>query len=398
MFNILVLICATMLMLFDLFHFMHRFHTWTSAVDLFEKHFRLKRMGFFYSVLLLMFFMGYLTITVLFVWNGQIQSKEVGIVSQILFWGSVFVAISNHNLFLLFETSEHEKKSQISNLTMSLDGYIDSIPGGVHHCVADPELRVSYVSDGFTDITGYTMQDMDELFGGKYIGICYDEEDRGAFSSVIKRIMEDESHATLIYKIRHKGGRPIWVSENLRVVRDSSGIVHIFAVITDITMEKKQADVDGLTGLYNKTSFCMLAKKYLEAHPNQRVGLLMIDLNSFKSINDRFGHPKGDEALRKTADFLKESLNERNCIIGRAGGDEFMVLVKDATSESDLNALKEELTMKFRIDLPDGEQTTQISGCIGGVYDCCEEGFEELYHRADQAMYVEKAGYHAKNG
>ena len=66
MFNILVLICAAMLMLFDLFHFMHRFHTWTSAVDLFEKHFRLKRMGFFYSVLLLMFFMGYLTITVHF--------------------------------------------------------------------------------------------------------------------------------------------------------------------------------------------------------------------------------------------------------------------------------------------------------------------------------------------
>ena len=397
MFNILVLVCAAVLMFVDLYIFMHRFHKWTSAGELFEKYRRLKRMGFFYSCLLLLFLIGYLTITVLFVWNGQIQSKEVGIVTQLLFWGAVFVAISNHNLFLLFETSEHEKKSQISNLTMSLDGYIKIIPGGVHHCVADPNLRVTYVSDGFTDITGYTMQDMDELFRGKYIGICYEEEDRAAFSSVIKRIMEEESNATLVYKIRHKEGRPIWVSENLRVVRDSSGTVHIFAVITDITMEKNQAEVDGLTGLYNKTSFCEVAKNYLEANPDQQVGLLMIDLNSFKSINDRFGHPKGDEALHKTAAFLKESLSGRSCVIGRVGGDEFMVLVKDAVSESDLHELKEELTMKFRIDLSEEEQTVQISGCVGGVFACCKEGFEELYHRADQAMYVEKDQYHAKN-
>lgn len=394
MINFLFLISGSVLMLFNLIYVIYKFHTWPVLEELCTKYPRLKKMGFLYVFLLMSFFVGYTAITVLWTMKGYYQANEASIIAQILFWGAVFVKISNDSLFLLFQSFEHDRMYQISNLTMSLDAYINSIPGGVHHCIMNPELSVAYVSDGFTNITGYDIDDIHSLFHGKYIGICYDADDRNVFASAIKHILANTSSTTIIYKIRHKDGHSIWVSETMKAVKDSLGATHIFAVLTDITLEKNQADVDGLTGLLNKRTFCTMVKDYLNSHPKETIGLFMIDLDNFKAINDTFGHPTGDIALTKTAEFLRFAFSEKDCLIGRVGGDEFMVLVKDVTSEEALYKLQNTVYQNFKIVLPDVVQTAPLSGSIGYVFARCSENFEDIYHKADQAMYLEKAKRH----
>lgn len=391
MINLLFLVSASILMAFNLVYVIRKFRNWNAFAELSAKHPRMRKMGLLYLALLMGFSVGYAALTVIWILNQRYNLANADIIVQILFWGAVFVKISNDNLFLLLQTFERDKMYQISNLEMSLDAYINSIPGGVHHCITDPEFSVLYVSEGFTSITGYDVDDINTLYNGKYIEMCYDDEDRKVFLSAIKGIVSNHSSTTIIYKMRRKDGEFIWVSENMKAVQDYLGKTHIFAVLTDITQEKKLADIDGLTGLFNKRTFCSLAKDYLDTNPDENVGLFMIDLNDFKMVNDTYGHPVGDIAIKKTADFLRLALVEKDCIIGRVGGDEFMVLVKKVASREELDELSNAMCRSFKILLPEIEQAEPISGSIGYVFASASEDFEEIYHRADQAMYQEKA-------
>jgi PAS domain S-box-containing protein len=101
-------------------------------------------------------------------------------------------------------------------------------------------LRVYYVSKGFTDITGYTMEKIDELYNGKYTDFVY-EADRSTFVAAIERLLRTMSETVVSYRIVSKRGDIIWVSDSMNIVKDSKGNRHIFAVVLDITDEKSSA-------------------------------------------------------------------------------------------------------------------------------------------------------------
>lgn len=390
MINHLFLICGNVIMLFNLVSIIQKFHTWTGFKEFHMKYPRFKIINMLYGFLVAIFLVGYTALNLLWARDAHFKSNQVSIIAQLLFWGAVFVSISNFNLFLLFKSSEQERRHKVSSLEMSMDAYINSIPGGVHHCVMNPTLAVSYVSDGFTNITGYNINDIQSLFNGKYTGVCYDDESKDVVASTVKDIITNFSSRTIVYKIRHKDGHAIWVSENMKAVKDSRGIVHIFAVLTDITFEKNNADIDYTTGLLSKRSFCLQAKNYLSSNPQETIGLLMIDLDGFKNVNDTFGHQMGDAMLNKTAEFLRSQFSEKDCLIGRVGGDEFMVLLKHIVSEEELEQLKNAVSQNFIIELPEKIELSPISGSIGYVFAHGTDDFEEIYHKADQAMYLEK--------
>ena len=113
---------------------------------------KLNWIGHAYITLLLVFFIGYVVITIMSMKDDSFTSV---VISQILFWGAVFVFISIYVFNTLFQQMNEEMTYEISNLKISLNNYIKHMPGGVHHCQVDPELKVTYVSPGFTDITGY---------------------------------------------------------------------------------------------------------------------------------------------------------------------------------------------------------------------------------------------------
>ena len=346
---------------------------------------KLNWIGHAYLALLLMFLIGYIIITIMTMKDDGFTSI---IISQILFWGAVFVFISIYVFNTLFQHMSEELTYEISDLKISLNNYIKNMPGGVHHCQVDPELKVTYVSPGFTDITGYSFEDLNRISNGKYTGIII-EEDQQRFVDAIHQLMDTETEVTINYRVLKPEGTVIWVSDSMNIIKDSRGNRHIFAVVLDITDEKEKASKDALTGLLNKGAFHTLSKEYMDLHADSFVGLFMIDLNDFKSVNDIYGHQIGDIILKKVADYLTTIFSNYDTLIGRVGGDEFMVLVK-GIREEEMVDLKSNLVSNFHITLEEIAAFPVISGSVGYTYCSCKSDFDTIYQSADESMYKEK--------
>jgi diguanylate cyclase (GGDEF)-like protein len=127
--------------------------------------------------------------------------------------------------------------------------------------------------------------------------------------------------------------------------------------------------VDDLTGVFNRNFFN--ANVGIELGRTQRlgypIGLLIVDLDELKQINDKFGHPAGDEALKKVAKALKESLREADWV-ARVGGDEFAVVLPGCPSDR-LAAIGEKLRSAIRgIHVgPSAGDQIRLTASIGGA-------------------------------
>ncbi len=157
-----------------------------------------------------------------------------------------------------------------------------------------------------------------------------------------------------------------------------------FAEVTDRSRQ------DLLTGLYNKLTFEYEASKRLGCRKDEeKPALFIIDLDDFKQVNDTFGHQTGDEVLRSFADILLQTFRSSD-IIGRIGGDEFMILMTLKKDESlvQVDELAQEILEKLyalRIDA-----TEHLTCSIGAGVDDAHCGFRELYALADKALYASK--------
>jgi len=149
---------------------------------------------------------------------------------------------------------------------------------------------------------------------------------------------------------------------------------------------------DELTGLNNRRGFMILATGLLKFARRAELPLclLYIDLDCLKSINDTFGHGTGDAAITRFARILTETFRDSD-VIGRMGGDEFVVLTIDA-AENDLNSIQARL--QKNVDILNGQSTSgyALSFSLGVIQVDLDSSviMEELISQADAAMYKHK--------
>ncbi len=152
------------------------------------------------------------------------------------------------------------------------------------------------------------------------------------------------------------------------------------------------ASFDALTGLYNRRLFVSLAKQNLYAakRNNGSYGLLFIDLDRFKTINDTLGHRIGDLLLQEVADRLLKTVRKSD-IVARFGGDEFVILLTEMPSLTDISLVAEKIIATIsKTCFLDGEELT-VSPSIGiAIFPRDGLELEELIRNADAAMYVSK--------
>jgi diguanylate cyclase (GGDEF)-like protein len=162
----------------------------------------------------------------------------------------------------------------------------------------------------------------------------------------------------------------------------------------------RQAYTDALTGLPNRRALDERLEEEIRRSSRYRHSftLIMIDLNSFKAINDSLGHPAGDQALQRMADCLRRTLRDTD-FVARYGGDEFAVILPETTLEAaeaialrlseDADRCSLELT-----DLPDGTATISF-----GLASYPEQAISPggLITAADQALYNQKQSYRLTN-
>lgn len=189
-----------------------------------------------------------------------------------------------------------------------------------------------------------------------------------------------------------------WLAVNCIVVRDEmSGDTYLFVHVIDVDTDmrnfedmKQSASVDALTGIFNRKA---LEGAITNALSKDRANgaMVLIDLDNFKSVNDILGHPAGDKVLCETADIISAEFRSED-IVGRLGGDEFMVFSPGLSKLENITRKIAHLNERGRRDIPtpDGG-TIRVSFSIG-VSISPEQGrsYNSLYKRADLALYRSK--------
>lgn len=151
-----------------------------------------------------------------------------------------------------------------------------------------------------------------------------------------------------------------------------------------------EASLDGLTGLMNRKKFFQVGKEKMESLKEEENGktgfFIMMDVDSFKKINNRYGHPTGDRVLKEIAGYLRDIFADKG-IVGRLGGDEFVVLICDGVEKEELETLIGRFRRRIKnIRMQNGNVTCSI-----GVTPV-KKGLsvEKLYRSADQLLYEAK--------
>ena len=223
-------------------------------------------------------------------------------------------------------------------------------------------------------------------------------EDASSLAAIMAAAKNGNAFSTAEARIQNAEGTYVWCRFRATDQYDEAGTpMRAVGVITDIDREKriienlkKRAEMDALTGLYNRAETEERIRQYLAGQPEELCALLMIDVDNFKAVNDGLGHLLGDAVLTELAAGMKK-LTRRSDVVGRIGGDEFTIFLKDIPSVKTAREKAEQLGQLFRSLFRNEKQPVEVTCSIGmAVYPQDGMNFPTLYHSADLALYQAK--------
>ena len=233
--------------------------------------------------------------------------------------------------------------------------------------ITSPDGTIIDINAAFTDITGYTR---DEALGRKPSMLSSGRHEKVFYAEMWQALIEHGQWFGEIWN-RRKSGEVFAEMLTISAVPDASGQTHQYVgLFSDITRMKDHerelehfAHYDALTGLPNRVLFAdRLQQAMVQATRRaQRLAVAYLDLDGFKSINDRYGHEVGDRLLMAVAERMKQALREEDTL-ARVGGDEFIAVLGDLNTP----------------DLPTSE-----SGCLHGM-----PIFDRLLAAAAEPVYL----------
>ena len=228
--------------------------------------------------------------------------------------------------------------------------------------------------------------------------------DRDTTDDKLDRLELGQS-VTVEKRFLHTEGHELWVLVSCTPVPTDDGTEGEYAVaqILDISERRRfekqlrhLADHDPLTGLYNRHRFeTELERIVSDSHRyGRRAALLMLDLDGFKHVNDRFGHPVGDELVSRIGGLLRATVRTTD-VVARLGGDEFAIILQEAGEKQAVTVAENILdAIRRRGVVMDDVRHARVTTSVGiTTFDqYCQLTGEELIVEADIAMYDAKAG------
>ena len=264
-------------------------------------------------------------------------------------------------------------------------------------CCKSGDNLIEYVNPAFEQLTGYALPEIkgrDPRF--MRIEGC-DVHEHARIRAALKR--RESVHSVL--RNARKNGEIYWTDLRIDPVVNNDGeVTHFVGVINDVTEAmhyerrlKHLAHHDPLTGLANRT--LLLERLGTAIDHAVRTGVAgavaFLDLDSFKYINDTFGHDLGDAVLKEIAERLKQSVRSDDTV-ARVGGDEFVMVINDQPSGADIADLVERIRESVSLPVRAGAQTILPGVSIGvSVFPCDGATIEQVMRAADAAMYHAKA-------
>ncbi|MBI3916528.1 MAG: EAL domain-containing protein [Betaproteobacteria bacterium] len=286
-----------------------------------------------------------------------------------------------------------ERKQAEENLRLAANAMENTAEGII---VYGADRRIVHVNKAFTVLTGYTPEEVI----GKTPEFLRSGQDDEAFYSELWEAVQRTGHWQGEAWRRRKSGEIYSELRSVSAIKNEAGRTsHYVTVFTDISAFKEYetrlqflAHHDALTHLPNRVQFQDRCKEaFLRANRHGKpVGVLFIDLDRFKAINDSLGHAMGDGLLQSVAERLKQCVREIDTV-ARTGGDEFIILLDEMKESQDAATVAEKLLVALSKPFTLGDHDLVISASIG-ISCYPEDGGDTqiLLKNADAAMYSAK--------
>ena len=262
--------------------------------------------------------------------------------------------------------------------------------------ITDSQMNILNVNQAFTEITGFSAEEM----AGKKSSFLFSYQENVLSSARMREKIFAEGYWQGEIRGRRKNGEmfPEWLTVT-SATNESGKTTHYMYLFSDITEKKhREAELeylayhDSLTGLPNRILFNerLSAAIALAQRHNHPLGVLFLDLDGFKQINDTFGHGSGDMLLQQVAQRLSRCVRESDAV-ARLGGDEFVILLNELSGEHSAEYVTRKIQRLLHLPFILSGQKIKIGVSIGIALfpDHGADGMT-LLEKADAAMYQAK--------
>jgi diguanylate cyclase (GGDEF)-like protein/PAS domain S-box-containing protein len=281
----------------------------------------------------------------------------------------------------------HEKQQKLDDVTETINDWLIDL---------DVFGNITSISEEFSQLLGVDTNKKSPLPLSKVLPFINNDSSNDVQTLIEKILFEKNDMNNINCQLQTNNHETIWISLTAKRYFSSDGEFQGYhCSIANITQQKnleKLAYTDSLTGIANRISFLYKVDKELKRSRRLTyyVGVMMLDLDHFKQVNDNYGHNCGDEVLIKVAAALKSCLREEDCI-GRIGGEEFAIIVPGANKlglHKLATRLQEAVSMqKFSFF----EKDKKITVSMGYTVVKNDEKFNSALNRADKHLYSAKA-------
>lgn len=252
-----------------------------------------------------------------------------------------------------------------------------------------------------------TLRDCNDVFANIYhttpeklVGISFKETGAHSYADNIEALVDNDFRLNteeIVWRNRSGNDMCLQISANGTI--EDKQLVEIWGVTRDTTERHRyidkleyQANHDLLTGLPNRNKLRNIATKIIDKPQNGRkLALIIVDLDSFKDINDTLGHHVGDEIIKQIGPRISNAVNEMDATICRLGGDEFAVLLNDIKDSEQAQLIAEQILLCIRQLFYINDMDIELRASIGiAMHPCQASDFSTLLRYADVAMYTAK--------
>lgn len=228
-------------------------------------------------------------------------------------------------------------------------------------------------------------------------------DDWGVYLEFCEELSEGKDMIEVQFRLKNLSGEYIWCQIMGKTIYDDyKSPIRVIGKIVNVDIQKRELEAleykatrDPLTGVYNKAVTIKKIDEHISANQDGMHMLMLVDFDDFKGINDNYGHLMGDKVLIHVISRIMECFHSDE-IIGRIGGDEFVVFIGNIGRLEDIKEKASTLKNALETTYTYGDTTIRISGSIGAaMYPDAGTDYEQLMSHADQALYQVKE--HGKN-